>query len=74
MEVGLMKVFISHIAEEAALASVLKDWIESTFLGQVDVFVKWARHKLWGAMVSPVRRGIDRREGYVGSLQRKVSL
>ena len=34
-----MKVFISHIAEEAALASVLKDWIESTFLGQVDVFV-----------------------------------
>jgi hypothetical protein len=34
-----MKVFISHIAEEAAFASVLKDWIESTFLGQVDVFV-----------------------------------
>ena len=34
-----MKVFISHIAEEAELASVLKDWIESTFLGQVDVFV-----------------------------------
>ena len=34
-----MKVFISHITEEAALASVLKDWIESTFLGQVDVFV-----------------------------------
>ena len=35
-----MKVFISHIAKEVALASVLKDWIESTFLGQVDVFVK----------------------------------
>ena len=34
-----MKVFISHITEEAALASVLKNWIESTFLGQVDVFV-----------------------------------
>ena len=34
-----MKVFISHIAEEAALASVLKNWVESTFLGQVDVFV-----------------------------------
>ena len=34
-----MKLFISHITEEAALASVLKDWIESTFLGQVDVFV-----------------------------------
>ena len=34
-----MKVFISHISGEAALASVLKDWIESTFLGQVDVFV-----------------------------------
>ena len=26
-----MKVFISHISGEAALASVLKDWIESTF-------------------------------------------
>ena len=34
-----MKVFISHITEEVALASVLKDWVESTFLGQVDVFV-----------------------------------
>ena len=34
-----MKVFISHITEEAALASVLKHWVESTFLGQVDVFV-----------------------------------
>ena len=34
-----MKIFISHISEEAALASVLKEWIESTFLGQVDVFV-----------------------------------
>ena len=34
-----MKVFISHISGEAALASVLKNWIESTFLGQVDVFV-----------------------------------
>ena len=39
MKVRLLKVFISHITEEAALASVLKDWIESTFLGQVDVFV-----------------------------------
>ena len=34
-----MKVFISHISGEAALASVLRGWIESTFLGQVDVFV-----------------------------------
>ena len=34
-----MKVFISHISEEAALVSVLKNWIESTFLGQVNVFV-----------------------------------
>ena len=39
MEVGQMKVFISHITEESALADVLKNWIESTFLGQVDVFV-----------------------------------
>ena len=35
----LMKVFISHIHEEAGIAIVLKDWIESTFAGQCDVFV-----------------------------------
>jgi len=34
-----MKIFISHIKEESNLALVLKSWIESTFLGQVDVFV-----------------------------------
>ena len=32
-------VFISHINEEAPVAEVLKDWIESSFLGQCDVFV-----------------------------------
>lgn len=32
-------IFISHIHEEASLARVLKGWIESTFLGQCDVFV-----------------------------------
>lgn len=34
-----MKVFISHVSEEAPLALVLKEWIENSFLGQVDVFV-----------------------------------
>jgi len=34
-----MKVFISHITEEAQIAKVLKDWIESAFIGQCDVFV-----------------------------------
>jgi len=34
-----MKVFISHISEEEKLASVLKEWIESTFLDQISVFV-----------------------------------
>jgi len=34
-----MKIFISHIQEESSFALVLKSWIESTFLGQVDVFV-----------------------------------
>ncbi|MGE5239319.1 MAG: toll/interleukin-1 receptor domain-containing protein [Chloroflexota bacterium] len=34
-----MRVFISHISEEAAIARVLKDWIESSFAGQCDVFV-----------------------------------
>jgi len=31
--------FLSHIAEESSLAVVLKDWIESTFAGQCEVFV-----------------------------------
>jgi hypothetical protein len=33
-----MKVFISHISEEAPVASCLKDWIESSIVG-CDVFV-----------------------------------
>ena len=33
-----MNIFISHIAEEASIADVFKDWIESTFLGQCEVF------------------------------------
>jgi hypothetical protein len=34
-----MKVFISHVHEESKLAQVLKDWIETTFAGQIEVFV-----------------------------------
>ncbi|MHC4686487.1 MAG: toll/interleukin-1 receptor domain-containing protein [Planctomycetota bacterium] len=34
-----MKIFISHISEEKNLAIVLKEWIESTFLGQISVFL-----------------------------------
>lgn len=34
-----MKVFLSHIHEESIVAKVLKDWIESTFSGQIEVFV-----------------------------------
>jgi hypothetical protein len=34
-----MRVFISHITEEAPIALVFKDWIESTFAGQCEVFV-----------------------------------
>jgi hypothetical protein len=33
-----LNIFISHISEEASIAEVLKDWIESTFLGQSEVF------------------------------------
>lgn len=33
------KIFISHIGEEASLGTVLKDWIESTFSGNCDVFL-----------------------------------
>jgi TIR domain len=32
-------IFISHIHEEAELALLLKNWIEDTFLGQIEVFV-----------------------------------
>lgn len=34
-----MIAFISHISEEKNLALVFKKWIESTFLGQISVFV-----------------------------------
>lgn len=34
-----MKVFISHIHEESPIAKVLKEWIETTFSGNVVVFV-----------------------------------
>ena len=34
-----MKVFISYISEEKDLAIVFKEWIETTFLGQISVFV-----------------------------------
>ncbi|EHB5529310.1 TPA: toll/interleukin-1 receptor domain-containing protein [Vibrio cholerae] len=34
-----MDVFISHITEESDVAKVLKDWIESTYLGKFEVFV-----------------------------------
>ena len=33
-----MRVFLSHISEEASLGATLKQWIQSTFLGQIDVF------------------------------------
>ena len=35
----LKTMFISHIGEEAPVAAVLKDWIESAFVGEVKVFV-----------------------------------
>ena len=34
-----MKLFMSHIHEESALATVLKGWVESSFPGLTDVFV-----------------------------------
>lgn len=41
-----MNVFISHIHEEAKLAQVLKNWIESTFAGQINVFVSSDRRDI----------------------------
>ena len=34
-----MRIFISHIHQESKLAGVLKEWIETTFVGQYTVFV-----------------------------------
>lgn len=34
-----MKIFISHISEDEKLALSIKEWIEKSFLGQIDVFV-----------------------------------
>lgn len=34
-----MKILISHVSEEALFALLLKDFIESTFLGQFEVFL-----------------------------------
>lgn len=41
-----MRIFLSHITEEAPIAEVLKDWIESSFLGQCDVFVSSDRDSI----------------------------
>ena len=41
-----MNIFISHISEETSIAEVLKDWIESTFLGQSEVFASSATDDL----------------------------
>jgi hypothetical protein len=35
----MSNIFISHIAEEKALALIIKKWVETSFLGQYDVFV-----------------------------------
>lgn len=34
-----MKIIICHIHEDTSIAQILQDWIESTFVGQSDVFV-----------------------------------
>jgi hypothetical protein len=34
-----MDAFLSHISEEATIAQALKGWLESTFAGQIKVFV-----------------------------------
>ena len=41
-----MKIFVSHITEEAPIALAIKEWVESTFAGQCDVFVSSDRQDL----------------------------
>jgi hypothetical protein len=41
-----MRIFISHIHEEAPLAIALKKWLESSFPGRLDVFVSSDREDI----------------------------
>ena len=41
-----MKIFLSHIVEETALALSFKDWIESSFGGQCEVFLSCDRENI----------------------------
>lgn len=34
-----MKIFVSHIKEDEKLAITLKEWVEKSFLGQIEIFV-----------------------------------
>lgn len=41
-----MKIYVSHIMEETALALSLQDWIESSFGGQCDVFLSCDKNEI----------------------------
>lgn len=45
-EIPELNIFISHISEETSIAEALKDWIESTFLGQCEVIASSDREDL----------------------------
>ena len=42
----MVRIFVSHIHEEGAIAQVLKDWVGSSFSGQCTVFVSSDRDDL----------------------------
>jgi len=55
-----MNIFISHISEETSIAEILKDWIESTFLGQCEVFASSDKTDLSGnKWISEIDQALD---------------
>ena len=55
-----MNIFISHISEETSITGILKDWIESTFLGQCEVFSSSDKADLSGnKWISEIDQALD---------------
>jgi len=55
-----MNIFISHISEEASITEILKDWIESSFLGQCEVFASSDKADLSGnKWISEIDQALD---------------
>ena len=55
-----MNIFISHISEETSITEILKDWIESSFLSQCEVFASSDKADLSGnKWISEIDQALD---------------